>query len=921
MLATLIALYPVLKGLCLGVLSFRAFAFQVEILKGDNNRTSFLAGLQHVVMAAILLETFAFVFPLSAGVYSTASLILSGIPLIAAFAAGSYAQFKKNPYLKLFTDVLDNLLAKIPPDIVTFTNKYAVGFHQWIGTVYFAAQVALFSIIAVTLNPALGFTGLGYFGMSALRANNYLPGFIDKALEEVEHWVGLFAGLIQSNVILKATAIFSITLVSFQNIVLPRLLKKYLGKDSEFLQVSDLVEIEKVEDKISKEVKKDTFIELFRKLPSPLLLLKKNKPGDEALQKETMLFIENTLKSLKLKVTGAFNLPTETFNDKIMYFPRLAVALFSKGKEVFFSVNDSLNNAAKTQAFSTTIKHMAYTPPRLIADAPEIDFVAFKKDIKRNIRRDNNPSYRSMCLESDKFLAIDQELKANLTNFRDKKNKFYSDRAQGVKNKDSLEEINAEIKKINEKIIIKWRKKLNLPEDVQEEEIFCSYIEYRLNDVFSKIETGKGMMWDKSKGSFNEFQQIGKHLISHCQNLFQSNDNEKNREAQSILAVLAIDAGDYCANAAYTVANELYTQYVYPVLAEGNLDKLSPKEKLALYLQQQRQALFENIYSIAVASPLLSHLDLQDRHVHSQIMSQVGVLNLSGKSNAKSDLSNNRGNFVAELYSKFLAYIGARLLLVLDNGYSPEHIINAMKEDAHGGGLSTFDVDECAQAWVNSFQDEDLRNLLNDILISDISDEDLQKLKGPFPQKLAESSAEWIAHVKALSEKEKLECQKEMADLNIDPNSKVYQLELDKKIALKKFWRESEPAWKKNNEEKMSGFRELMKLKEKWSEELRIQLYTMMLYDYGVIEPTDDEQQKSVSEMLLKIKSGETLNHDNDNEHGHDLNLNYKPSLFSASRSGSNALPPESDDSLKKEVELDPLQPSVQRTDTKKKSS
>ena len=91
----LLTLWPILKGVSLAVLGFKAFAFQHEVLKGEDEGVSVLIGFNQAILASVLLETLNFVVPIGFWLYTGAWLALSVPPIAASIFEGAPALFKR----------------------------------------------------------------------------------------------------------------------------------------------------------------------------------------------------------------------------------------------------------------------------------------------------------------------------------------------------------------------------------------------------------------------------------------------------------------------------------------------------------------------------------------------------------------------------------------------------------------------------------------------------------------------------------------------------------------------------------------------------------------------------------------------------------------------------------------------------------
>ena len=265
-------------GTSLAVLCFTNFVSQRELLKKDKKNTAISTGMIQGGMSSVLMTTFCLGFPelSSLPLISLIGWGLLFLPITAGLCSGGYAKIKNsqfvssNKFLKSLTTIIDSILYKIPTSISSSIVQSLSGLHSWIGSALYAIQLGIFAIIT-PVQPVIGISGLVYSGMCYALDNNILPTFLSRAMEKFNYWVNLCSGIFLHNTILKVISIFNLAKEFLSNIFLPKILKSYIRKDAEFLQVADSLETHKATPKIPRDISRQKFISLlkiFAELPN-----------------------------------------------------------------------------------------------------------------------------------------------------------------------------------------------------------------------------------------------------------------------------------------------------------------------------------------------------------------------------------------------------------------------------------------------------------------------------------------------------------------------------------------------------------------------------------------------------------------------------------------------------------------------------
>jgi hypothetical protein len=845
----LMVLLPVLKSLSLAVLGFKSFAFEGEVQKGENNRVSMMVGMQQAMLASVLLETLSFIFPLSLGVYALLWIALAGVPIISAISLSFSSMYKtleaelrkysaiklflpkiideypaikniiEHPYSKKIKAALEKLI--LVSNSPRMTAVFNIS-HKWLGSVYFYGQAALFSIVAVTVNPVFGLTGLAYFAVSALRSKAYLPAIVSKTLEKFELYVSRFAGLFQANVLLKFSFFFNIAVLGFQEIILPKILAHKLGKDSDFLTVvnDDMTKKPKeIEDVLKSNITLSEFKELFFKdtnvsknqvdssslvdSDTPIEEFKLLFNFKEERKKKAQLFNENTplknkreqsasviwkeskdfyvqifihlMNSMNKNLELSMNEIESKYKEKtwknyiLLTFHSIWTSFklgFGIYVELYVVGKKILTNMKVDKPLATTVGHLAQMPDHyLMNKVSQLNFKVLKESVRKLFIKDdgiiNISAHRATIFKSVKFIAKAKEidpssglynqlsdlyarkdmsseklgrdkgdLRSKLQKVENQLKELHEENNENelqILQKSrvdiqeklrilnlSLDEVDANISEISNTLLVQWRVDLKLPQEATEDDVLLAFMMENFSDVCYKIQTGAGLN-NKTVSSIKYFQAMGTQVLAHLNHLIELPDGKGKVFAEDIVRTLALEAGDFCATAMYDMVGNIYAQNRNDILEKAKGEPLSAKEKMQIYLQEERQRIFDKmLYSLNEMPFLPIFIDFRDRHVQSSILSNLTALNLPGKFNVNSDLSNHKGDFLSDMLNKWFSYVIARQFMVIDHGYSPEHIIQELNRQ-NGNGYA-FNIETCMAEWIEKFEDQKVKNFIAEIL-------------------------------------------------------------------------------------------------------------------------------------------------------------------------------------------------------------
>lgn len=774
-----------LYGSALAVLSMRCYAMQHEILKGSNHKAALGVGGLQAVMGSLLIATINLSFPGAAAssvLISRLSYLLYSYPVLAGFAGGGYAHLKEvwgnspAPVLRAVVKNMDNLLSYIPEPFFSLANRFLTFSYRRIGNLYLGLQIAGFGLLTATVQPILGLVGLSYSALSFARARNYLPAYIATPMEKFNYWIGLFSGVFLKNTVLKFAAVLNLGYEFLFNIGMPKLFKHYMGKDSEFLQITEMTEVQKFEPRIRRDISLAQFKELFGLLP-PTKSIKSAQSHkkridllrEELGQLQDIAFNyldefappEEAKKALiahlqaqeklqqRLKEPGLFTWLKYKKEDARNY----AYDAYINLKYAFPYVGKFFDAQAAKQNYAVTVGHMARVP-NFLPPAPSVDYKHLQSEVANSFASNSAQLarlLRARCLESPKFPEIDEGISHTLVALKNEKNNLMLERVRlneaiddgfgfniaemdaAYRRRDAinarLPELEKDINACYARLNTAWIKELSLPADASAGDVYIAYAKKRLADACHKIATGEDMLWDKSAASLDQFQEIGRHLLYYCQRLLNSRNQEKIEKAHSILLEVAIEGGDFCANGIYDVVKELFSRHVMPELIQTHAKDLTAEDKLAIYLQEERQILIDEIYGFFKEHPFVKQLfpgiNFDDRHTYSSIMRALAALNLKVKFNSQSDLSNNQMAFLAQLEMHFEAYLMARTLMILEHGYTAENIVERMmRENNEGSGAIAFKAGVCATEWARNFHDPEVREYIEDLLLESGTESD-----------------------------------------------------------------------------------------------------------------------------------------------------------------------------------------------------
>lgn len=436
---------PIFTGLLLGVSSFTQYAMQREILRGDNRNAAFMTGLLQGVMGSALITTLSTIFPAFA-LMRGFSLISWGtflLPITAGLCAGGYQQLKEswlnsqNTYLIGFINRIDAALDFFPKRLRGFTARVLSRCHSWFGTVFLSAQIAAFAAAAAIM-PPLGIAGLSYIALFYARGKNWLPGFLARPMEKINYYVNLSGGLFLNNIALKAWSGLVISKEFIIYVIFPRLMRRYLGESSEFLQAADLTQVTKPEPKVARNITVKNIKALLSILPD----LSHGGSGQQNTQRFDIEALINEFASGNLQArfenelnaiggpilqpaanslqTLEQNFPQypsagilarlKYFGQAAVFYPRYAFAwvrfMVVASRATVVTANSFLNGIEATSetGLATTVRHMADTPNTLPM-APNVDVEVLKSLVANSGLETESAQnvIRANCLNSAKF--------------------------------------------------------------------------------------------------------------------------------------------------------------------------------------------------------------------------------------------------------------------------------------------------------------------------------------------------------------------------------------------------------------------------------------------------------------------------------------------------------------------------------------
>ncbi len=737
----------VFYGLAMGVLAFRMYSMQYVILQGANRFSALAVGGLRAGMGSLLLASLYLAVPALATYGWTVSafgFLMTAFPFAAGWAAGGYAQVKdawlksQSPPLIRIIESVDYALSLIPEPIFSALHTVLTRSHPYIGSVYMAAQLAVFAFMGATVQPLIGFAGLGYSALAYARGHNYLPLFVSKPLEKFNYWVGLFSGIFLKSTVLKVGAILNLGWEFTFNIGMPKVVKHFMGRDSEFLQVAQFTEVVKPQPRIARDVNLDNFKRIYEALPPT------REVSTAATAAARAGFLGEELKALLrdfFDQAATVQIPAEElaplmyegparnanagFLTQIKYAKQDAVqsarvkALYAKYFLPFMS--NFFDTRGGTNNYAMTVAHMGWVPT-ILPPAPEINYEQLLATVEASFAAHRNvePVLRKKCLDSPKFPGVDHDLYQTAVDLKEERSRLVARRRNDGETVARIAELDALIAENNRSLIAAWKRELSI-ENETDAVLFRTYVMMRLQQACDVIAAGGDALMDKDVASLAEFQQMGQHVLARCQYLLSTNEPQNIREAQDMLAILAVESGDYCANAAYDVVKALYTQHVVPALIQ-EIPDMTSEDKLGLFLQDQRQHLFDQIYDFVKNHPdvnkIFPDLDFNDRHTYSSVAKALSVMHLKVKFNAQSDLSNNQVGFLSMLGAQFYGYVISRVMMLLEHGYSPDKVIQSMLDQNAAGDDDPFNSGVCARDWSTAFSDPQVQEYIEDILIA-----------------------------------------------------------------------------------------------------------------------------------------------------------------------------------------------------------
>lgn len=701
---TLFNLPNALRGVVFSSIQYSLFAMQHEYLRGDNGGIGLSIGSTQAIMANILMFTLTLAFPALSVLrpfyyISWAAYLLPGI---AGFTVGGYKNIRErlvgagqneqltgivkkilNLIQKVF-EIVDSLLNLIPPFIARVLSIALAKGHKWFGLIFFTVQFATMAILTV-MQPWVGIPGLVYTGMYVLKAKGFLPRFAAKAMEKLDYWVSIFAGLAIGGLTNLVLTTINLVIEFVANIIIPKVLRWKLD------QSTDILRIEYLTTDVAKR-------DYQAKLPANISL-------------EDLNNLLNSTPEL------SFNLNTddtfETQMDAEIHTLWQDLADYAKQKQkyritAFKSFLDQLP-ISKGKGLGVTLSHMSESPFKAPV-APKVDFTEFNSLVAASDLSLSVNSFKAKCLNSSKFWTVSAAISADrlesIGGLIKQNNDLQKDEPN---NRQQIRENNKQIAEIskpfNAKIIRAHGEKLGLPSDATEDEIIIAFVKNGIKTVCSTINDGS-TLYEKRVESVEEFQNKGRHVAILCKKLLESGNQQDLISAHDMLGQWAIDAADFCATGNYDVINKQYMSYVEPELiaAAGGL---SPRTQILMQLQNRRQQLFDMLYhrfmNLIWIRLLLIDTDPSDIHMYNSYVHVFESFNIPANFNAKSDLSVQKANSKTRLFYGLFAYFGARLMMSLDTAYSPTGIVSDISKV---NGESSFNAYKCCLEWAQQFAEK-----------------------------------------------------------------------------------------------------------------------------------------------------------------------------------------------------------------------
>lgn len=704
----------VMRGVVFSSLQYSLFAMQHDYLRGDNGGIGLTVGSAQAVMANILMFTLTLAFPSLSALrtfyyISWAAYLLPGI---AGLTVGGYKNIRErltgagqNDKLtgivkrlldfaqKVFTR-LDRFFNFIPASISRVLSIALAKGHKWFGLIFFVTQFVTMAILAV-LQPWVGIPGVVYSGMYLLRAKGYLPTFLAKAMERLDYWVSVVAGLAIGGVTNLILTVSNLVIEFVANVILPKVLRWKLDQSTDVMRIEHLttdVAKKTYEQKIPQDISIENFNHLLNSMPDLSFELDRHETLDIRMDAEIEMLRQDLTEFAKEQ--RKFRLTS--------FKPFLDQLPISKGK-----------------GLGVTLRHMGEEPFKAPL-APAVDFSEFKKLITASDLSKSVKSFKAKCLSSAKFWKVSAGIEAErleaIGDLLKANNKLQEqeqlNRSEIMANNRMIAERSVPF---NTRIIRAHGDKLGLPNDATEDEIITAFVKNGIETVCDTINDGSSL-YEKRADSVEEFKNKGRHVAIYCKDLLSSDNFLDVISAHDILGQWAIDAADFCATGNYDVINKQYISYVEPhiIATKGGL---SPREQILMQLQKRRQELFDMLYhrymNLIWVRLVLADTDPSDIHMYNSYVHVFESFNIPANFNAKSDLSVQKANSKTRLLYNMFAYIAARLMMSLDTAYSPIGITwNISKVEDE----STFNSYACCSQWSEGFSQEEVTDKITDIL-------------------------------------------------------------------------------------------------------------------------------------------------------------------------------------------------------------
>lgn len=437
-----VVLGPILCGLALSVLSFSQYAYQREVLKGDNGNTAIAVGYSQILMCTVVFTTLLIISPLLGPFAPIIPGLFVGfivITILAALCAGGYKKLNDDwgksgvKVLQGIIKVIDFTLRFIPTPIKNLLSNGLSNLHKWLSTFYFVAQIILLVGISAFIAPGLGVAGLVYLGLEYLRIENLLHPKISRALERFRFWMGLCSGVFLPNAALQMYTYYKMTSAFILKFA-PPFYAKIFGKGVELIQKPKDAAREKFSNMPREKISFEQFKKLHEQISEVNKLFKSHHKdgvgGDlKRLHKELDGFSEKYERfTFVRKSQRDFESlwSTPGLRGKIAYcLGYIPMKIINIGSFIYYPVvlNDFLKNKIDNEKLKVTVEHMLdgkFPPPK----APKINFEDFFNSVSNSCRSNNKD-----------FLSVVKAAVSDLPSFSVKE---FADNIKELDNEDKI---------------------------------------------------------------------------------------------------------------------------------------------------------------------------------------------------------------------------------------------------------------------------------------------------------------------------------------------------------------------------------------------------------------------------------------------------------------------------------------------------